>query len=37
MNYNNDVILTNMYNKNTFVCANPILGYENEEGGTTFN
>jgi hypothetical protein len=33
---NNDVILTAILNQNDFVCRNPLLGFENEEGGTTF-
>ena len=32
----NDVTLTQILNKNDFICREPILGYENEEGGTTF-
>lgn len=33
---NNDVILTAILNQNDFVCRHPLLGFENEEGGTTF-
>jgi hypothetical protein len=33
---NNDVILTHMLNENDFVCREPMLGFENEQGGTTF-
>jgi hypothetical protein len=33
---NNDVIFTQILNKNDYVCREPQLGYENEEGGTTF-
>ena len=32
----NDVIFTNILNVNDYVCRYPLLGYENEEGGTTF-
>lgn len=32
----NDVTFTQILNKNDFICREPILGYENEEGGTTF-
>jgi hypothetical protein len=35
--YVNDVILTKILNKNDYVCREPMLGYEEEEGGTTFN
>lgn len=33
---NNDVILTAILNKNDYICREPMLGYENEEGGSTF-
>ena len=33
----NDVILTQILNNNDFICRQPILGYENENGGTTFS
>jgi len=33
---NNDVLLTKMLNDKSFVCRDPQLGYENEEGGSTF-
>ena len=32
----NDVILLNILNNNDYVSRQPQLGYENEEGGTTF-
>jgi hypothetical protein len=32
----NDVILTKMLTKKDFICRSPQLGYEKEEGGTTF-
>ena len=35
-NLNNDVILTKILNENDFVCREPLLGFENEQGGTTF-
>ena len=35
--YANDVILTKILNKNDYVCREPMLGYEEEEGGSTFN
>jgi len=35
-NVNNDVILTRILTKHDYVCRQPQLGYENEEGGTTF-
>ena len=35
--YNNDVILTQILNTNDYICRQPILGYENEEGGSTFH
>ena len=35
-NIPNDVILKNILNENDFICREPMLGYENEEGGTTF-
>ena len=35
-NNNNDVILTQILNENDFICREPLLGFENEEGGTTF-
>lgn len=33
---NNDVIFTKILTPNDFVCREPQLGHENEEGGTTF-
>ena len=41
-NYNinnnpNDVILTKILNENDYICREPILGFENEQGGSTFN
>ena len=33
---NNDVILTRILNEHDFVCREPMLGFENEQGGTTF-
>jgi hypothetical protein len=36
INNNNDVILTQILNENDFICREPLLGFENEEGGTTF-
>jgi len=35
-NNNNDVILTQILNINDYVCREPMLGFESEEGGTTF-
>jgi len=35
LNTPNDVILTKMLNNNDYICREPMLGYENEEGGTT--
>lgn len=32
----NDVILTNILTSHDYICRNPILGYEKEEGGSTF-
>ena len=32
----NDVILTYILNKNDYVCRYPLLGYENEQGGSCF-
>ena len=32
----NDVILTLILDENSFICKNPQLGYENEEGGSTY-
>ena len=32
----NDVILTHILNENDFICREPLLGFENEQGGTTF-
>jgi hypothetical protein len=32
-----DVILTKMLDKNSFICRSPLLGYENECGGSTFS
>jgi hypothetical protein len=34
---NNDVILTKILNNNDYICREKQLGYENEEGGTTYN
>jgi len=34
---NNDVVFTLMLTPYDFICREPILGYENEEGGTTFS
>tara|TARA_R110001592_G_scaffold207856_1_gene458826 strand:- start:237 stop:947 length:711 start_codon:yes stop_codon:yes gene_type:complete len=34
---NNDVILTNMLNKNIYVCRDKQLGYEEECGGRTYH
>lgn len=34
---NNDVILTQILNNNDYICRQPMLGYENEEGGSTFH
>ena len=31
-----DVIMTCMLNDRTFICREPQLGYEEENGGTTF-
>ena len=36
-NLPNDVILTKILNTNDYICREPQLGYEEEEGGTTFN
>ena len=33
----NDVILTQILNEKDFICREPLLGYENEQGGSTFN
>lgn len=33
---NDDIILTHMINDRDFVCRDPLLGYENEAGGSTF-
>ena len=33
---NNDVILTKILNNNDYICREPMLGFEKEEGGTTF-
>jgi len=35
-NINNDVNLTQILNENDFICREPLLGFENEQGGTTF-
>ena len=32
----NDVILTSILNNNDYVCRFPLLGYENEQGGSCF-
>lgn len=32
----NDRILTKIIDDNTFICYDPLLGYEREEGGSTF-
>jgi hypothetical protein len=34
---NNDVIFTLILTPDDYVCREPLLGYENEEGGTTFH
>ena len=34
--HNNDVILTQILNDNDYICREPLLGFENEQGGTTF-
>jgi hypothetical protein len=34
---NNDVILTLILTPNDYICREPMLGYEKEEGGTTFS
>lgn len=31
----NDVILTRILNNNDYICMNPMLGYEREQGGVT--
>jgi hypothetical protein len=36
LNTPNDVVLTNILNKNHFICRDPMMGFEKEEGGTTF-
>jgi hypothetical protein len=36
-NLPNDVILTKILNANDYICREPQLGYEEQEGGTTFN
>ena len=33
---NDDVIFTRILNNNDFICREPMLGYEEEGGGTTF-
>jgi hypothetical protein len=33
---NNDVIFTRILNSDDYICREPILGFENEQGGTTF-
>jgi hypothetical protein len=33
---NNDVILTQILKENDYVCREPMLGYEDEQGGSTF-
>lgn len=35
--HNNDVIMTEILTKDDFICREPMLGYEKEEGGTTFS
>ncbi len=35
-NENNDVVFTKILNDNDYVCRSPLLGFEKEEGGTTF-
>jgi hypothetical protein len=35
-NCNNDVVLTKILNENDYICRQPMLGFEEEEGGTTF-
>ena len=32
----NDAVFTKMLNDNDYICREPLLGYENEEGGTSF-
>jgi hypothetical protein len=32
----NDVVLVNILTENDYVCREPMLGYENPQGGTTF-
>jgi hypothetical protein len=36
LNEPNDVILTNILNSNQYICREPMMGYEKEEGGSTF-
>jgi hypothetical protein len=33
---NNDVILTQILKENDYVCREPMLGYEDEQGGSIF-
>lgn len=35
-NVNNDVILTQILHNADYICREPLLGYEDEQGGTTF-
>lgn len=35
-NHCNDVILTRIINENDYICREPLLGFEKEEGGSTF-
>jgi hypothetical protein len=36
VNHAHDVVFTRILNENSYVCRQPQLGYEKEEGGTTF-
>ena len=36
-NVNNDVVFTQILNCNDYICREPLLGYEEEEGGITFS
>jgi hypothetical protein len=33
--FNNDVILTKILTKNDFICREPMLGFEDEQGGAS--
>jgi hypothetical protein len=37
INHPNDVVLTQILNDNSYVCRQPQLGYEREEGGSCFS